>query len=79
MAGVRGRGNAVSVILLGVMLFLILLPSDAAVYKVGGMNGWSFNSALWTRPKTFRVGDQIGKKFCPSLSFHIFLHGFLVK
>ena len=41
--------------------------AHAAVYTVGGAQGWTFNVASWPKGKRFRAGDTLG-------NFTIFKH-----
>lgn len=61
--GSQGSGSARAAALLRpvLLLCLIVIQSEAAVYTVGDAGGWTFNVAAWPRGKSFRAGDQVGK------------------
>ncbi|KAK1386113.1 basic blue protein-like [Heracleum sosnowskyi] len=67
----KGRGSAVPVVLL--VLCLVALQYEvarAAIYTVGGINGWpgwSFYSGRWPTGKSFRAGDVLVFKYNPSI------------
>lgn len=59
----EGRGSAmVCVVMVCVLLMLQYSQmAHAAVYTVGGAQGWTFNVASWPKGKRFRAGDTLGK------------------
>ncbi|CAK9318090.1 unnamed protein product [Citrullus colocynthis] len=63
----EGRGSAVVGAV--VVCFLMLQYSQmvhAAVYTVGGAQGWTFNVASWPKGKRFRAGDTLVFNYSPS-------------
>lgn len=76
-------GSSVEKINIGVALFLGLITfgcmlqvSIGDVYKVGDSAGWTIIGNVdykqWAAPKTFQVGDVIGKLFSPFPVFIIY-------
>ncbi|PKU72740.1 basic blue protein [Dendrobium catenatum] len=67
----QGRDSAGKAMAFGLtLLFLMLLQSElaeSAIYTVGNQNGWTFNSAAWTKGKRFRAGDVLIFKYSPSV------------
>ncbi|KAL3515603.1 hypothetical protein ACH5RR_022505 [Cinchona calisaya] len=63
----QGRCSATFVTVM--MLCLLVLHSqvaDAAVYTVGGANGWTFNTESWPAGRRFRAGDTLVFNYSPS-------------
>ncbi|MQL74627.1 hypothetical protein Taro_006957 [Colocasia esculenta] len=61
----QGRGSARAAAVL--LLCLIAIQSEAAVYTVGDSAGWTFNMVAWPRGKRFRAGDQIVFRYDPAI------------
>lgn len=60
----QGRGSAVVAAAVAVVCLLLVLNfelAEAATYKVGGSNGWTFNVVGWPKGKRFRAGDTLGE------------------
>ncbi|XP_057532427.1 basic blue protein-like [Amaranthus tricolor] len=59
----QGRGNARASLVGGLAIICIFLaltqPAIAAIYNVGGSNGWTFNVQNWPTAKSFRAGDVL--------------------
>ncbi|KAA0039078.1 hypothetical protein IC582_013415 [Cucumis melo] len=64
----EGRGSAmVCVVMVCVLLMLQYSQmAHAAVYTVGGAQGWTFNVASWPKGKRFRAGDTLVFNYSPS-------------
>ncbi|KAL6184210.1 PREDICTED: basic blue protein-like [Fragaria vesca subsp. vesca] len=54
-----GRGSAMAVLVVFVLVVLSSEWADAATYTVGDKRGWTFNVAGWPKGKTFRAGDTL--------------------
>ncbi|XP_050378814.1 basic blue protein-like [Argentina anserina] len=54
-----GRGSAMAVFVVVVLVALSSEWADAATYTVGDKGGWTFNVDGWPRGKTFRAGDTV--------------------
>lgn len=54
------RGGILSMLI--AMASCLAVPSLAAVYTVGGSNGWTMgvDYTTWTTGRTFSVGDTLG-------------------
>ena len=69
----QGRGNARASLVGGLAIICIFLaltqPAIAAIYNVGGSNGWTFNVQNWPTAKSFRAGDVLGILFSSLPSF----------
>ncbi|XP_022942619.1 basic blue protein-like [Cucurbita moschata] len=63
----QGRGSAA---MGAVMVCLLVLQfsamAHAAVYTVGGAQGWTFNVASWPKGKRFRAGDTLVFNYSPA-------------
>ncbi|KAH7835421.1 hypothetical protein Vadar_026037 [Vaccinium darrowii] len=58
----QGRGSAAVAAAVAVVCLLLVLNfevAQAATYKVGGANGWTFNVVSWPKGKRFRAGDTL--------------------
>ncbi|KAK4802911.1 hypothetical protein SAY86_001114 [Trapa natans] len=64
----QGRGSAVAMTLIVCLLILHPKFTRAAVYTVGGVRGWGFDSASWPGGKRFRAGDTLVFNYNPA--FH---------
>ncbi|XP_022983409.1 basic blue protein-like [Cucurbita maxima] len=63
----QGRGSAVVGALIVCLLVLqFSAMARAAVYTVGGAQGWSFNVASWPKGKRFRAGDTFVFNYSPA-------------
>ncbi|KAK7359075.1 hypothetical protein VNO77_01021 [Canavalia gladiata] len=61
-----GRGSACAWVLLLCFFVLHSEIARAATYKVGGLGGWTFNTAGWPKGKRFRAGDTLVFNYSPS-------------
>lgn len=52
---------AAAVAVVCLLLVLNFEVAEAATYKVGDSNGWTFNVVGWPRGKRFRAGDTLGE------------------
>ncbi|XP_012071362.1 basic blue protein [Jatropha curcas] len=55
----KGRGSAMLGMVLVSILAVQLEMANAAIYIVGGSNGWTFNVAGWPKGKSFKAGDVL--------------------
>lgn len=63
----QGRGSAAVAAAVAVVCLLLVLNfevAQAATYKVGGANGWTFNVVSWPKGKRFRAGDTLCEYIC---------------
>ncbi|KDP38892.1 hypothetical protein JCGZ_05049 [Jatropha curcas] len=60
----KGRGSAMLGMVLVSILAVQLEMANAAIYIVGGSNGWTFNVAGWPKGKSFKAGDVLGYTSC---------------
>ena len=68
----RGRGGAsgagalaaAALLVIGLLVMATSAPlaEAAASYMVGDYGGWKFNVDRWAKGRTFRAGDQLGKR-----------------
>ncbi|XP_038903112.1 basic blue protein-like [Benincasa hispida] len=64
----EGRGSAVVCVVMVCVLLMVQYSqmAHAAVYPVGGAQGWTFNVASWPKGKRFRAGDTLVFNYSPS-------------
>ena len=67
----QGRGSAscgalaaAALLVIGLLVMATSAPlaEAAASYMVGDYGGWKFNVDRWAKGRTFRAGDQLGKR-----------------
>ncbi|XP_027113105.2 basic blue protein-like [Coffea arabica] len=65
------QGRCSATFATAMMLCLLVLHSgvaEAAIYRVGGAGGWTFNTVSWPSGKRFRAGDTLVFSYNPA--FH---------
>ena len=67
----QGRGSAscgalaaAALLVIGLLVMATSAPlaEAAASYMVGDYGGWKFNVDRWAKGRTFRAGDQLGRR-----------------